>query len=47
MNLKKIKRLFAEFMSQFEDDDIKVLMSFLDFLVDEYNQNPANLLGII
>ena len=45
MNLKKIKRLFVEFMSQFEDNDLQVLMGFLDFVVDEYQQNPMNLVG--
>jgi len=45
MNLKEIKLRFSTFLNQFNKDDIKLLMQFLEMIVDEYNSNPYKLFG--
>ena len=44
MNLTEIKLRFSVFMNQFNKDDIKLLMQFLEMIIDEYNSNPFKFL---
>ncbi len=44
-NLKRIKNLFLEFLKQFQVEEYKLLMQFLQLLIDKYNSNPATLFG--
>jgi hypothetical protein len=46
MNLKEIKLRFSVFLNQFSKDDIKLLMQFLEMIIDEYNSNPFKLFGL-
>jgi len=36
-NLKRIKNLFLEFLKQFQVEEYKLLMQFLQLLIDKYN----------
>ncbi len=44
-NSKKMKHLFLLFLKQFEVDEYKFLMSFLQLVIDKYNMNPSTLFG--
>ena len=45
-SLKRIKHLFHVFLKQFQVDEYKLLLQFLQLLIDKYNSNPAALFGI-
>jgi hypothetical protein len=45
MNLKIIKNRFSTFLQQFQHEDIKLVMQFLELIVAEYNDNPNMILG--
>jgi hypothetical protein len=45
MNLKEIKRLLMLFLGQFGDEDLKLLVNYLELLVDDYNKSTVGFLG--
>ena len=46
MNLKTVKYRFSIFLKQFRIEDLKLLMQFLEVIVNEYkNSNAAKLFG--
>ena len=40
-NLKRIKYLFRMFLKQFEVDEYKLLMQYLQLSINKYNQYPG------
>lgn len=47
MNLLEIRNLFFLFLKQFNDDDIHVLMNFLEYILHNYKKEPAKFIGLI
>jgi hypothetical protein len=46
MHMKTIKYRFSVFLKQFRIEDLKVLMQFLEMIVNEYkNSNASKLFG--
>lgn len=42
-NFKRMKHLFLIFLKQFEVNEYKILIKFLQLIVDKYNLNPSKL----
>lgn len=47
VNLKRMKHLFLLFLKQFEVDEYKLLMQFLQLIINKYNSNPSTLFGFL
>ena len=45
VDLKRMKNLFLVFLKQFEVDEYKLLMQFLQLIISKYNSKPSNLFG--
>lgn len=44
---KRMKHLFLIFLKQFEVDEYKLLIQFLQLIIDKYNVNPSKLFGFL
>lgn len=47
VNLKRMKHLFLLFLKQFEVDEYKLLMQFLQLIINKYKLNPSTLFGFL
>jgi hypothetical protein len=45
-NPKRMKHLFLIFLKQFQVNEYKLLMQFLQLIIDKYNLNPSKLFGM-
>jgi hypothetical protein len=45
MNLKRIKERFIIFLKQFNENEIDLVMLYLEMVVDDYNNDAKRLLG--
>lgn len=46
-NFKRMKQLFLIFLKQFEMDEYKLLIQFLQLIINKYNLNPSKLFGFL
>ena len=44
-NTKRMKNLFLIFLKQFQVNEYKLLMQFLQLIIEKYNSNPSKLFG--
>jgi len=47
VKFKRMKQLFLLFLKQFEVDDYKLLIRFLQLIIKNYNLNPSKLFGFL
>jgi len=47
VKFKRMKQLFLLFLKQFEVDDYKLLIRFLQLIINNYNLNPSKLFGFL
>jgi hypothetical protein len=45
VNLLKMKNMFLMFLKQFDVNEYKYLMQFLQLIITKYNVNPSQLFG--
>lgn len=45
VDLKRMKHLFLLFLKQFEVNEYKLLMRFLQLIINKYNSSPSTLYG--